>query len=87
MLKGHSSGMDDTVAGRGFGQQQGVGVGTRMGMAASGQRLQEYAKETLKGHDDDGSVFEANFWMAFDALTKYNSHPQLTMTLPTVPIY
>ena len=47
MLKGHTPSIEDSVAGRGFGQQQGVGVGTKMGMAAAGHRLQEYTRETL----------------------------------------
>jgi hypothetical protein len=47
MLKGHTPSIEDSVAGRGFGQQQGVGVGTRMGMAASGQLLQEYTRDAL----------------------------------------
>jgi hypothetical protein len=48
MLKGHTPSIEDSVAGRGFGQQQGVGVGTRMGIAAAGQRLQEYTRDTFK---------------------------------------
>lgn len=75
MLNGYSN-AEESVGGRGFGQQQGVGAGTRTGVAAVGLRLQEFSQElkAIKDMQEDEQDFEwvRNFWIAYDSLEKFD---------------